>query len=85
MRTEARKTQLLINQTKRDLKEAGVSSPQELIEGLDINALMEQFGVDPGILKSPLVRGLVDRYAPKLIEQITKQQNKGGGSVGGFQ
>jgi hypothetical protein len=72
LRTETKKIQLLINQAKSDLK--GIPrSPEALLGGMDPTALMEELGIDPGILKNPLVKGLIDRYAPKLIEQISKK------------
>jgi len=44
---------------------------------MGLDKVIEQLGIDPSILKNPLVRGLIDKYAPKLLEQL---QNKGGGN-----
>ncbi len=36
---------------------------------------MEELGIDPGLLKNPLVKGLVEKYAPRVLEQIGKASN----------
>ena len=41
---------------------------------IGIEGIMSELGIDPGLLKNPLVKGLVDRYAPRLIETLSKQQ-----------
>lgn len=40
--------------------------------GLGIDRIAEELGFDPAILKNPVVKGLIDRYAPKLLEQLFK-------------
>lgn len=47
------------------------------IGDLGVSAIMEELGIDPGILKNPLVKGLVDKYAPRLIEQLSKGAKNG--------
>lgn len=78
---ESRKLQLKINQTQKDFKEYG-GGGENLVKGalgeIGIEGLMDQFGIDPGILKNPLVKGLVDKYAPRVLEQLSK---KGGNNV----
>jgi len=77
---ESKKLQLLINQLKREYGEL-VEEPQDFISGalgsIGIEGLMKQFGVDPSILKNPVVQGFISKYAPKLIEQLK------GGAVSG--
>lgn len=45
---------------------------QKSIGSIGIEGLMEEFGIDPKLLNNPLVRGLVDKYAPKLLERLQK-------------
>jgi hypothetical protein len=50
--------------------------PNEMVAGalgdIGINGIMQELGIDPGILKNPLVKGLVDKYAPRVLEQLSK-------------
>lgn len=43
---------------------------------LGINGIMEELGIDPKLLSNPLVKGLIDKYAPRLIESMSKHGNK---------
>lgn len=52
---------------------------QKAIGNVGIDGIMEELGIDPGILNNPLVKGLIDKYAPRLIEQL---QNKATGEKG---
>ena len=47
---------------------------------IGIDGILNELGVDPGLLKNPLVKGLIDRYAPRLLESLNKQQ-KGGNNA----
>lgn len=38
---------------------------------------MNELGIDPGILKNPLVKGLIDKYAPRLIEKLGEKGQQG--------
>jgi hypothetical protein len=40
---------------------------------IGIEGIMEELGIDPGLLANPLVKGLIDKYAPRLIEQLSKK------------
>jgi len=42
---------------------------------IGIEGIMKEIGIDPKIMNNPLVKGLVDRYAPKLLEQLSKGKN----------
>lgn len=69
---------MLINRIPKDTLE-NASNPSELISsglsGLGIEGIMKELNIDPSILKNPLVKGLVDRYAPKIIEQLSHKAN----------
>jgi hypothetical protein len=39
---------------------------------LGIEGIMGELGIDPKLLNNPLVKGLIDKYAPKLIERLSK-------------
>lgn len=45
---------------------------------IGISGILDELGIDSGILKNPLVKGLIDKYAPRVLEQLTKQGGKGG-------
>ena len=57
--------------------------PEAVIQGalgdIGVEGIMEELGIDPGLLKNPLVKGLIDKYAPKLIERLYKDGNKSQG------
>jgi hypothetical protein len=38
---------------------------------IGIEGIMGELGIDPKLLNNPLVKGLIDRYAPKLIERLS--------------
>ena len=56
----------------------------ETIGDIGIEGIMEELGIDPGLLKNPLVKGLIDKYAPRLIEKMTKGGNEQEGSGNNF-
>lgn len=41
------------------------------IGSLGVDGLMEELGIDPKILNNPLVKGLIDKYAPRLLERLS--------------
>lgn len=59
-----------LEERRRDIVASGIGD-------IGISGIMQELGIDPGILKNPLVKGLIDRYAPKIIEQL---QNKSAGN-----
>jgi len=71
---ESKKLQLKINQIRN---EVGSGDGEKLIKGaigdIGIEGLMDEFGIDPKLLNNPLVRGLIDKYAPRLIETLDKK------------
>lgn len=46
---------------------------QGAIGDIGVDGIMKELGIDPGLLKNPLVKGLIDRYAPKILEQMSKK------------
>lgn len=76
---ESRKLQLLINRARADYTDLR-RNPQDLIgqiaSGVGIDGILEALGVDPGILSSPMVRGLIQKFAPKVLEQLNKKPGK---------
>ena len=47
------------------------------IGDIGIEGIMNELGIDPKLLNNPLVKGLIDKYAPRLLETLNKQ-TKGG-------
>lgn len=40
---------------------------------IGINGILSELGIDPSIINNPLVKGLIDKYAPRLIDQLGKK------------
>jgi len=55
-----------------DLRRAGPEYVSGALGDIGIAGIMNELGIDPGILKNPLVKGLVDKYAPRVLEQLAK-------------
>jgi hypothetical protein len=51
---------------------------------IGIAGIMDELGIDPSILKNPLVKGLVDKYAPRVLEQLAKHGDKSQSEEAGF-
>jgi hypothetical protein len=49
---------------------------------MGIEGIMDELGIDPKLLNNPLVKGLVDKYAPRLMETLNKGANKSQGQEG---
>jgi hypothetical protein len=49
---------------------------------IGISGIMEELGIDAGILKNPLVKGLIDKYAPRVLEQLGKNAEQKGTETG---
>ena len=43
---------------------------------IGISGIMEELGIDSKILNNPLIRGLIEKYAPRIIEQVSKNAGK---------
>lgn len=77
---ESKKLQLKVNQFKSEIGEYGGGGGEGLVKGvlgdIGVEGIMNELGIDPKLLNNPFVKGLIDKYAPKLLEQLNK---KGGG------
>lgn len=40
---------------------------------IGIEGLLDEFGIDPKIIQNPLVKGLINQYAPRLLDQLAKK------------
>ena len=49
---------------------------QKSIGNIGIEGLMQEFGIDPAILNHPLAKGLIEKYAPRVLEQLSKGKNE---------
>ena len=47
---------------------------------IGITGILDELGIDSKILNNPLVKGLVEKYAPRVLEQLSKQ-TKGSNNV----
>jgi len=60
-----------LKQTYPELAENRSSLVASGISNLGIEGIMNELGIDPKLLNNPLVKGLIDKYAPKLIERLS--------------
>jgi hypothetical protein len=44
---------------------------------IGISGILDQLGIDSKILNNPIAKGLIDRYAPKIMEQLSKKVEGG--------
>jgi len=62
-----------------DLRRAGPEYVSGALGDIGIAGIMDELGIDPAILKNPLVKGLVDKYAPRVLEQLAKHGDQSQG------
>jgi hypothetical protein len=71
-----------IRQNFPELEEKKNTMVANALGDIGIEGIAEMLGIDPHIItaamKNPFVKGLIDRYAPKILEQISKQGGKSG-------
>ena len=67
-----------IRQDFPELGEVRGKAVASAIGDIGIPALMEELGIDPGLLNNPLVKGLIARYAPKVMEKIANADKSKG-------
>lgn len=48
------------------------------IGDIGITGIMEELGISPDILRNPLVKGIIEKYAPRVLDQISKGVKNGG-------
>jgi hypothetical protein len=64
-----------INRYYPEFEEKKSSIVASAIGDLGIDGIMKELGIDPKLLNNPLVKGLIEKYAPRLIEQLGKGKN----------
>jgi hypothetical protein len=62
-----------IKQTFPELEEKRGQLVAGALGDIGIEGIMHELGIDPKLLSNPLVKGLIDKYAPRLIEQLSKK------------
>lgn len=62
-----------IRQDFPELSEKRSSMVAGALGDIGVEGIMEELGIDPGLLANPLVKGLIDRYAPKILDQLSKK------------
>jgi hypothetical protein len=66
-----------LKQTYPELEDKRGSLVASGIKDIGIEGIMSELGIDPSIIKNPLVKGLIDRYAPRIIDQLSKKVEGG--------
>lgn len=82
---QTQKLRAEINRVPKDILEYARNPSANVTKGLEdigIEGIMNELGIDPGILKNPLVKGLVEKYAPRVIESLSKGAKGGNKSQG---
>ena len=69
-----------IRQTFPEIERDRGNIVAEGLSSIGIEGIMSELGIDPGILRNPLVKGLIEKYAPRIIEQVSKNAGKSAGS-----
>lgn len=75
LNAQANKLKSQMANLKQNFPELEERRSQIVANGLGdigIEGIMNELGIDPKLLNNPLVKGLIDRYAPKLIERLAK-------------
>lgn len=71
-----KRLRLKLNEANSYFKGTSEKAPdfiQNAIGDMGVQGIADELGIDlPGILKNPLVKGLVEKYAPRVIEQLSK-------------
>jgi len=73
---QSQKLKSQIAKIRQDFPELGEVRGKAVVSALGdvgLEGIMEELGIDPGLLANPLVRGLIDRYAPKILDQLSKK------------
>lgn len=59
-----------LDQNRSDIVAKGIGD-------IGVSGILDELGIDSNILKNPLVKGLIDKYAPRVLEQLSKGQKNG--------
>jgi len=73
---QSQKLKSQIAKIRQDFPELGEIRSKAVAGALGdigIEGIMDELGIDPGLLNNPLVKGLIAKYAPRLIEQMGKK------------
>jgi hypothetical protein len=62
-----------IRQDFPDLEQRRSTIVAGALGDIGIEGIMNELGIDPKLLNNPLVKGLINQYAPRLIEQLSKK------------
>lgn len=79
---QTKKLRAEINRFPKDVLEFGRNPSANIgsaIGDIGIEGIMDELGIDPGLLKNPLVKGLIEKYAPRILEQVSKNGTKSKG------
>jgi len=79
---QTKKLRAEINRVPKEVLEFSRNPSENIgsaIGDIGIDGIMNELGIDPSILKNPLVKGLIEKYAPRVLEQLNKG-GKGGSS-----
>jgi len=60
-----------IRQDFPELEQKRSSIVADALGDIGIEGIMNELGIDPKLLNNPLVKGLIDKYAPKLLERLS--------------
>ena len=53
-----------------DLRRAGPEYVSGALGEIGVDGIMKELGIDPKLLNNPLVKGLINQYAPRLLERL---------------
>ena len=70
---QTKKLRAEINRFPKDALDFSRNPSEKLgsaIGDIGIEGIMEELGIDPGLLKNPLVKGLIEKYAPRILESM---------------
>lgn len=74
---ESRNLQLKLNNFRNQYPEM-VGESSKYVGGalgeLGIEGILAELGIDAGLLQNPMVKGLIAKYAPRVLEQLSKTQ-----------
>ena len=77
---QSKALQLKINQFKNELpdfKENSTSIVGDALGNIGIEGILNELGIDSKIVNNPLVKGLIEKYAPRVLEQLSKKKDEG--------
>jgi hypothetical protein len=70
---QSQKLKSQIAKIRQDFPELGEVRGKAVASALGdigVEGIMEELGIDPKLLNNPLVKGLINQYAPRLLERL---------------